>query len=220
MSLSHFDPLANLRLFEDAFTRVLAEPQTNRPWSPSVDIYETENELVLKADLPDVDLKDIDVRVNGLEHGDAEAYAVDAHEISPGVVYRDDRVTVTAFPVHHGSWDEAFGYRFETPDRRVVISGDTAPCDEVVRACDGCDVLVHEVYSRAGFDRLDPADQRYHAAFHTSAPELARIATAARPGTLVLYHQLFFGTPEGSLVEEVHAGYGGEVVSAHDLQVF
>jgi len=63
MSLSHFDPLASLRLFEDAFTRVLTEPQTNRPWSPAVDIYETENELVLKADLPDVDLKDIDVRI-------------------------------------------------------------------------------------------------------------------------------------------------------------
>ena len=63
MSLSHFDPLANLRLFEDAFTRMLTEPQTNRPWAPAVDIYETENELVLKADLPDVDLKDIDVRV-------------------------------------------------------------------------------------------------------------------------------------------------------------
>jgi len=63
MSLSHFDPLANLRLFEDAFTRMLTEPQTNRPWAPAVDIYETENELVLKADVPDVDLKDIDVRV-------------------------------------------------------------------------------------------------------------------------------------------------------------
>jgi len=63
MSLSHFDPLANLRLFEDAFSRVLSEPQGNRPWSPAVDIYETENELVLKADLPDVDQKDIDVRV-------------------------------------------------------------------------------------------------------------------------------------------------------------
>jgi len=63
MSLSHFDPLANLRVFEDAFTRMLTEPQTNRPWAPSVDIYETENELVLKADLPDVELKDIDVRV-------------------------------------------------------------------------------------------------------------------------------------------------------------
>jgi HSP20 family protein len=63
MSLSHFDPLANLRLFEDAFTRLLSEPSSNRPWSPSVDIYETENELVLKADVPEVELKDIDVRV-------------------------------------------------------------------------------------------------------------------------------------------------------------
>jgi HSP20 family protein len=63
MSLSHYDPLASLRAFEGAFTRFLTEPQTNRPWAPSVDIYETENELVLKADLPDVEAKDIDVRV-------------------------------------------------------------------------------------------------------------------------------------------------------------
>jgi HSP20 family protein len=63
MSLSHFDPLANLRMFEDAFSRLLTEPSSNRPWSPAVDIYETENELVLKADLPDVNQKDIDVRV-------------------------------------------------------------------------------------------------------------------------------------------------------------
>jgi HSP20 family protein len=63
MSLTQFDPLASIRLFEDAFTRMVNEPRANRPWSPAVDIYETENELVLKADLPDVDLKDIDVRV-------------------------------------------------------------------------------------------------------------------------------------------------------------
>jgi HSP20 family protein len=63
MSLSHFDPLANLRMFEDAFSRMLTEPSSNRPWSPAVDIYETENELVLKADVPDVNQKEIDVRV-------------------------------------------------------------------------------------------------------------------------------------------------------------
>jgi HSP20 family protein len=63
MSLSHFDPLANLRLFEDAFSRLISEPQTNRPWSPAVDIYETENELILKADLPEVDLGNINVNV-------------------------------------------------------------------------------------------------------------------------------------------------------------
>jgi HSP20 family protein len=63
MSLTHFDPLSSIRLFEDAFTRMVNEPHGNRPWSPAVDIYETENELVLKADVPDVDPKNIDVRV-------------------------------------------------------------------------------------------------------------------------------------------------------------
>ena len=63
MSLSHFDPIANLRLFEDAFSRLLTEPQSSRPWTPAVDIYETGNELVLKADLPDVEQNQIDVRV-------------------------------------------------------------------------------------------------------------------------------------------------------------
>jgi HSP20 family protein len=63
MSLSHFDPLVSLRMFEDSFSRLLNEPAANRPWAPAVDIYETENELVMKADVPDVEQKNIDVRV-------------------------------------------------------------------------------------------------------------------------------------------------------------
>jgi HSP20 family protein len=67
MALSHFDPLANFpatfRGFEDAIARLLNEPRGTRPWSPSVDIFETENELILKADLPELKLEDIDVRV-------------------------------------------------------------------------------------------------------------------------------------------------------------
>src|SRR6266852_4225853 len=67
MSLSHFNPLTNLPAtfhnLEDAIARMWNEPRGNRPWSPSVDIYETENELVLRADLPDVKLEDIEVRV-------------------------------------------------------------------------------------------------------------------------------------------------------------
>ena len=65
MSLTH-DPFGSLRLFEDAVTRMMSEPRTSRPWSPAVDIVETEDELIVKADLPDVRLEDIDVR---LENG-------------------------------------------------------------------------------------------------------------------------------------------------------
>ena len=57
------DPVTGLRIFEDALNRMLSEPRTSRPWSPAVDILETENELVLKADLPAVDPKDIDIQV-------------------------------------------------------------------------------------------------------------------------------------------------------------
>ena len=63
MSLSQLDPVSHLRLFEDAFTRALSEPRGNRPWSPAVDIFETANELVFKADVPDVEQKNIDVRI-------------------------------------------------------------------------------------------------------------------------------------------------------------
>jgi HSP20 family protein len=57
------DPFSGLRLFEDAVTRLMSEPRANRPWSPSVDIFETEDALKLKADLPEVKIEDIDVRV-------------------------------------------------------------------------------------------------------------------------------------------------------------
>lgn len=62
MSITH-DPLQGLRLFEDAVTRLMSEPRASRPWSPAVDIVETENELIVKADLPDVKIDDIVVHV-------------------------------------------------------------------------------------------------------------------------------------------------------------
>ena len=57
------DPMGGLRLFEDAVTRLMSEPRTSRPWSPAVDIVETEDVLTFKVDLPDVKIGDIDVRV-------------------------------------------------------------------------------------------------------------------------------------------------------------
>ena len=160
--------------------------------------------------------KDMDVRINGLEHGNPKAYQVNVHEIKPGVVYRDANVTVTAFAVKHATWDEAFGYRFETPARSVVLSGDTSPTSAVAAACNGCDVLLHEVYCDPTSGEASP----YYRAAHTSASELAKIAQQARPRLLVLYHQLFSGCNESTLLEQVRKGYGGAVVSAKDFDSY
>ena len=166
---------------------------------------------------------DVDMRLYGLEPRDAnrDAYQASVDETTGGVVFDDGGVTIEAVPVYHGSWPHAFGYRFESGGRVVVVSGDARPSESLVEACDGCDVLVHEVYSAEAFQGRPPEWRTYHASFHTSTAELADLASRARPQLLVLYHQLYWGVSDDDLVAEVRAaGYGGPVVSASDLDVY
>lgn len=166
--------------------------------------------------------QDIDVRTNGLEQKNRTGYKVHVHEIEPGIIYKDKNVTVSAFLVAHGSWKQSFGYKFETADRTVVISGDTGPTDAIAKACSRCDVLVHEVYSEAGFSASTPRVQKYSRSFHTSSVELAKEASEAKPGLLVLYHQLYYHGEgaDDQLLGEVKQHYSGNVVSARDLDVY
>ena len=164
--------------------------------------------------------EDIAVRRNGLEGANAAGYKVIVHEIASGVVYRDENVTVTAFPVKHGIWKYAFGYRFETTDRRIVISGDTSPTDEIAKMCDGCDLLLHEVYNPQGEELKEPHWKEYFRTFHTSPEELAEIARKARPKKLVIYHQILEKLPESDLIEQFKRVYAGDFVFAKDSGVY
>lgn len=171
--------------------------------------------LILKAYA-----EDINIRLHGLEPAKPRGYDVRAQDVKPGIIYKDANVTVKAFAVKHGSWKDAYGYRFETADRTIVISGDTAPAESIIEACNGCDVLVHEVYSTTGFARRPPEWQRYHSSFHTSSRELAEIAAKAKPKLLVLYHQLLWGATKEQLLEEIRRSYQGVVVFGNDLDVY
>ncbi len=167
---------------------------------------------------------DVSLRRDGLEPANDTGWRALAREIEPGLVYADELVRVVAFAVPHGSWEHAFGFRFETEDRVVVVSGDTGPLDPsdpfVAQALRGADVLVHEVYSEVRFALLEPEWQRYHALFHTSTRELAALAERVRPKLLVLTHQLFWGASEDELRDEFDALYDGPFVSGRDLDVF
>jgi ribonuclease BN (tRNA processing enzyme) len=70
---------------------------------------------------------DIDNRVKGIDRLPRAGCRVNVHEIEPGVIYKDRNVRITAFPVQHGSLQDAFGFRIETADKVIVMSGDTAP---------------------------------------------------------------------------------------------
>jgi len=176
--------------------------------------------LAMTSHLQDAWGEDKHIRIDGLEPANLFGYQTEVSEIEAGLIYEDSLVKVIAFAVPHGSWKHAFGFRFETPDRVIVVSGDTAPSDELVRMAEGCDVLVHEVYSDVAYQALPEVWKSYHAKFHTSTTELAKIASIAKPRLLVLTHQLYWGQSDAGLVDEIEALYDGAVISAKDFDIF
>jgi len=107
---------------------------------------------------------------------------------------QDENVKVSAALVHHPPVVPAFGYRFDGPDRSIVISGDTAPSDNLIALARGADVLVHDAMHVPGVDRLVagvPAARTLKASIlshHTTAEDAGRVAQAAGVKTLVLSH--------------------------------
>ena len=166
--------------------------------------------------------EDIRIRTEGLEREVRGGYRVKVHEIREGVVYQQGGVRITAIRVPHGSWKEAYAYRIDTPDRSIVISGDTSPSKALVAASRGADVLVHEVYLAT---HLKPEDRpggkfwpQYMGEFHTSEVELGNIAAQAKPKLLILTHIIRFGGTDEELLEGVRkGGFNRLVIVGKDL---
>jgi len=194
------------------------------PWvmgRTELDVYGPEGLEDMTKHVLEAWRQDIEIRTKGLEQ--RNALVVRAHDVKSGVVYKDERLTVTAFRVPHGQWPEAFGYRFDTPGKSIVISGDTSPSEEIVAHCQPCDVLIHETYSPESV-LIMPDYKTYRAKYHTSTSELAEIANRAKPGILVVYHTSGRGPngriPDEQLLREIQKTYHGKVVIGHDLEVY
>lgn len=177
---------------------------------------------------------DIDFRIHGFEKANESGYRTEITEITPGIVYQDDRVTVEAFPVSHGTL-ESYGYKFTAEDKTIVISGDTAPLELVAEKAADCDILLHEVEYAKGLAGREPKWQKYHREVHTLSTDLARIAAKAGPKLLVTYHRIYhmniqdntknlaaeMARREDEILREIRdAGYAGNVVNGHDLDIF
>ena len=163
--------------------------------------------------------EDLRIRLHGLEPSVPGGYVVHAYDVKPGEVYRDEAMRVIAFAVPHGSWKSAYGYRFEAADKTIVISGDTIFSPALIAAARGCDILLHEVYSEKGLAARTPDWQKYHKAFHTSGPDVGRVAAGVGAREVVLYHQLPMGQTGDEVLEEVRSVYSGKVTWGKDLDV-
>jgi ribonuclease Z len=163
--------------------------------------------------------QDLDIRLHGGQPVSPRGFVVEAHDVKPGEVYRDAGMRIVAFAVDHGAWKFAYGYRLEAPDKTIAISGDTTYNKNLIAAAKGCDILLHEVYSAKGLARRTPDWQRYHSAYHTSAPDVGRVAAEVRPKKLVLYHLSPMGETPEEVMDEVRRNFNGEIIYGKDLDV-
>jgi len=152
---------------------------------------------------------------------------VHVHELSRGgEVLRDDNVRITAALVRHPPVVPAFGYRFDAKDRSIVISGDTAPSDTLIKLAAGADVLVHEALFAPAIDRLvagvgnAPTLKQSILSHHTTAEDAGRIAQAAGVKTLVLSHFVPAEDPaitDGMWIDAARVHFRGTVIVGKDL---
>jgi len=173
-------------------------------------------------------MTDYDIRIRMEDEGrPALAPLIHVHEFSTaGPVMSDERVKVTAALVHHPLVEPAFAYRFDGPDRSIVISGDTAPSDNLIALAKDADVLVHEAMYLPGIDALltrvpNAATLRKHLLdSHSTTEQAGEIAAKAGVKTLVLSH--FVPGDDPSITDEMWAEgarrhFSGEIIIGRDL---
>jgi ribonuclease BN (tRNA processing enzyme) len=172
-------------------------------------------------------LYDIDIRIGDEGRADLRAL-VRLHEFeAPCTLFEADGVKVSAAKVRHPPLTHSYAYRFDAPDRSIVLSGDTAVCPEIVALAQGADVLLHEVMHLDGIDRLVPrlphvVRLREHLlASHTTTEEVGKVAAQAGVKTLVLNH--FVPGDDPGITDEMWlAGprkhFSGELIVGRDLQ--
>jgi len=196
---------------------ILTPPNSGR--GERLEVFGPPGTKAMTANLLKAYREDFEIRLHGTQPVVAGGFAVTAHDVRPGEIYRDEQVRVVAIAVAHGGWKHAYGYRFEAKDKVIVISGDTTYSEGLIAAAKGCDILVHEVYSQKGWEGRTADWQKYHAAYHTSAPDVGRAAAQARPKKLVLYHLLPMGQTADEVLGEVRRNWAGEVIYGKDLDV-
>jgi ribonuclease Z len=164
-----------------------------------------------------------DVEVRRAHMHDRPPPEVRVTEIEEGRILERDGLRISAFLVEHGPVKPAFGYRFDGEGRSLVVSGDTRPCENLMRWSQGVDVLIHECcemaktswYPGCGWPTIE-AKIRDLASYHTQPEDLGRVADGARARALVASH-LMPGSDPAALRAAAEQRYRGPVTIGEDL---
>jgi ribonuclease BN (tRNA processing enzyme) len=175
-----------------------------------------------------LEMNEVDIRTRMADEGRPPlADMIVPHEISTGgLVMQDQGVKVTAALVDHPPIAPAFAYRFDCPDRSIVISGDTRASDRLIALARGADILVHEALYLPALEQLIATEpnaktlREHLLASHTPLADVGRVATEAGVKTLVLSHLVPGGYPfikDEVWMEAIRPHFSGKILIGRDL---
>ena len=194
------------------------------PWimgrSEPLNLYGPKGLKAMTENIIEAYIDDINYRLYGSQPANKLGYTTNVNEIiEDGIIYKDNNVEVIAFKNNHGDFKNSFGFLFITEDKRILLSGDTAVSDNLIKYGENLDILVHEVFSSETFVNKTKDWQIYHKAHHTSSIDVGKIAKKLKPKKLVLSHILFWGASNESLINDVRENFNGETIIAQDLMI-
>ncbi len=160
-------------------------------------------------------------------HPDQSGAKLIAKEVpydKPATVYEKNGVKISSFPVIH-VLNGAIGYRLDYRGNTVVFSGDTRPCKNVIDACDGADLLIHETFPSAKIFAKKAGVPDAQAVFivnnfHTSPAMVGNVFKKAGARMSVMWHLGIDHETVGSVFEDMQKVYDGPATIAQDLTVF
>jgi ribonuclease Z len=148
------------------------------------------------------------------------ALAPELFEIEAKIPLKFKDLRIHGFSVNHKPIEHAFGYVFQSSNKKLVLSGDTRPCQEILRSSEGADVLVHEVFIHGGLKESGTRSQagiQSVESYHTLSTEVGDIAAQAKVGCLVLNHFVPPQFDQMALLREVRKSFSGPIILGEDL---
>lgn len=135
---------------------------------------------------------DVHIRRDVDEKLSPQGVIIQARDAGPGTIYEENGLKVTAFPVDHGPVKPAFGYRVDFRGHSAVLSGDTTFSENLIRAAQGTDVLIHEVLDLDAYRQADdiytPEQMQKVVAHHTTPQQAAIVFARVHPKLAVFSH--------------------------------
>ncbi len=166
---------------------------------------------------------ELDRRIAHERRPSAAALEVEVREIAPGDRLDFGALRVETVEVDHRPVRHAFGFAFEAADLRLVISGDTRPCDSLAEAARGADLLLHEVFVHREMPVIEGRRTAQTvanvAAYHTLSSDVGKVAAGSRVKWLALTHFVPPDCDTAALLDEVQRDYAGPVTIGEDLMV-